>query len=482
MEATPAVRSPDRVRPLPARTARIAAGAASAVLAAVVVRLAIGAGQVNYDSLYALVWGRSLAHGHAPDYGAGVVPPTPHPLSTLAGALLAPFGAGADTALRGVAFLALGAIGVLAFAVGRRWLGAACGVVAAVLVLTRDAILFYGGLAYFDLLFVALVLGALAIEMRRPRAGAPVLALLGIAGLWRPEAWVLAGAYGLYLALSPGAGGIGRRAAWLAAAATAPVAWLAFDLVAAGDPLYSLAYTQDAATDLGRATGPGAVVTDLPRTLGQVVRPAAALGALAGALLLLAFHRRSALLPLGALAASLGGTALAVAAGTPLNPRYLLLPATLCVLLCAAALTGWTQLRAGTPGRRIWQAAAAVVALALVATAPGQARRIRDVRDRLAFEAAVAVDAEAMARDVRCGPPTLAAGRPVPQIALALDRPLGAIPVARGAAPGGRPYLAPAGRREARDYLLVDRVPRPPAGAPVAASAHWRLYGRCRGR
>jgi len=482
MEATPAVRSPDRVRPLPARTARIAAGAASAVLAAVVVRLAIGAGQVNYDSLYALVWGRSLAHGDAPGYGAGVVPPTPHPLSTLTGALLAPFGAGADTALRGVAFLVLGAVAVLAFAVGRRWLGTACGVVAAVLALTRDAMLFYGGLAYFDLLFVALVLGALAIEMRRPRAGAPVLALLGIAGLWRPEAWVLAGAYGLYLALSPGAGGIGRRAAWLAAAATAPVAWLAFDLVAAGDPLYSLAYTQDAATDLGRATGLGAVVTDLPRTLGQVVRPAAALGALAGALLLLAFHRRSALLPLGALAASLGGTALAVAAGTPLNPRYLLLPATLCVLLCAAALTGWTHLRAGTPGRRIWQAAAAVVALALVATAPGQARRIRDVRDRLAFEAAVAADAEAMARDVRCGPPTLAAGRPVPQIALALDRPLGAIPVARGAAPSSRPYLAPAGRREARDYLLVDRVPRPPAGAPVAASAHWRLYGRCRGR
>jgi hypothetical protein len=53
--------------------------------------------------------------------------------------------------------------------------------------------------------------------------------------------------------------------------------------------------------------------------------------------------------------------------------------------------------------------------------------------------------------------------------------------VAPGAAPSGRPYLAPAGRREARDYLLVDRVPRPPAGRPVAASAHWRLYGRCPG-
>jgi hypothetical protein len=479
VEATQAVRSPDRVRPLGAVTGRIAVGAASGVLAAVVARLAIGAGQVNYDSLYALVWGRSLAHGQAPDYGAGVVPPTPHPLSTVAGALLAPFGADADTALRVVAFLALGALGVLAFAVGRRWLGTACGAVAALLVLTRDATLFYGGLAYFDLVFVVLVLGALAVETRRPRAGAPVLVLLGLAGLWRPEAWVLAGAYGLYLALAPGAGSPGRRAAWLAAAAAAPVAWLLFDLVLTGDPLYSLAYTQDAATDLGRATGPGAVVTDLPRTLGQVVRPAAALGALAGAGLLLAYRRRDALLPLGALVASLGGTALAVAAGTPLNPRYLLLPATLCVLLCAAALTGWTQVRPGTTARRVWQAAAAVVALALVATAPGQLTRIRDVRDRLAFQAAVAEDAETMARGVRCGPPVLAAGRPVPQIALATNRPAGAIRVARGTAPADTPYLAPAGPREAREYLLVDRVPRPPAGPPVASSAHWRLYGRC---
>jgi hypothetical protein len=455
----------------------------SVVLLAAAVRLAIGRGQVNYDSLYALVWGRSLARGQAPDYAAGVVPPTPHPLSTLAGALLAPFGAHADTALLVVAFLALGAIGALCLAAGRRWLGLAGGVVAAALVLTRDATLFYGGLAYFDLVFVALVLGAVALEMRRPRAGWPVLALLAVAGLWRPEAWVLSGAYGLYLALGRDAGGIGRRAGRLAAAAAAPVIWLAFDLVVAGDPLYSLTYTQGAATDLGRATGPGAVVTDLPRTLGQVVRPAAAIGAVAGAALLLAFRRRSAAVPLAALCASLAGTALAVAAGTPLNPRYLLLPATLCLLLCAAALTGWTQVRPGTAARRVWQGAAVVVALALVATAPGQARRIADVRDRLAVQTAAAGDAAALARSVPCGPPVLAAGRPVPLVALALDRPVRDVPVARGAAaPAGRPYLAPAGRSVVRDYLLVDRFPRPPAGAPVAANAHWRLYGRCPGR
>ena len=38
----------------------------------------------NYDTIYALVWGRELAHGVGPDYGAAL-PPTPHPLADLLG-------------------------------------------------------------------------------------------------------------------------------------------------------------------------------------------------------------------------------------------------------------------------------------------------------------------------------------------------------------------------------------------------------------
>ena len=175
--------------------------AASAALAAVL-RAVLGPGQVNYDSLYALVWGREIAHGHVPDYTAGVLPPTPHPLSTLTGALLAPLGTHADGGLLVLAFLGPGVLGWLAFATGRRLAGAGAGVAAVALVLTRDTTLFYGALAYFDVAFAALVLAALLVEARRPRAGAPVLALLGVAGLWRPEAWVLSGAYTLYLMLA----------------------------------------------------------------------------------------------------------------------------------------------------------------------------------------------------------------------------------------------------------------------------------------
>ena len=38
----------------------------------------------NYDTIYALVWGRELAHGMSPDMGAAL-PPTPHPLGELFG-------------------------------------------------------------------------------------------------------------------------------------------------------------------------------------------------------------------------------------------------------------------------------------------------------------------------------------------------------------------------------------------------------------
>ena len=55
-------------------------------------------------------------------------------------------------------------------------------------------------LAYQDIPFAALVIGAVLLEAQRSRRGVPVLALLALAGLLRPEAWLLAGVYWLWLA------------------------------------------------------------------------------------------------------------------------------------------------------------------------------------------------------------------------------------------------------------------------------------------
>ena len=71
----------------------------------------------NYDTIYALVWGRELAHGVSPDYGAAL-PPTPHPLADLLGLVTTPLGNGAITVTMVVAYVSLGLVGYLVYRLG----------------------------------------------------------------------------------------------------------------------------------------------------------------------------------------------------------------------------------------------------------------------------------------------------------------------------------------------------------------------------
>jgi hypothetical protein len=153
----------------------------------------------NYDTIYALVWGRELAHGESPDYGAAL-PPTPHPLTDLVGLVTSPFGEAPITVTMIIAYLALGLIAYFVYRLGAIWFDRPIGAVAAFFVLTRAPFLSNGLRAYIDLPYIALCLGALLVEAKRPRAGWPVLALLVPAGLLRPEAWGFAIAYWLWLA------------------------------------------------------------------------------------------------------------------------------------------------------------------------------------------------------------------------------------------------------------------------------------------
>src|SRR3954454_3230769 len=65
------------------------ASAVAAVLVAAAIFAFFGHAFLNYDSFYALVWGKDLVHGIAPDYKVAVAP-TPHPLATAVGAVLSP--------------------------------------------------------------------------------------------------------------------------------------------------------------------------------------------------------------------------------------------------------------------------------------------------------------------------------------------------------------------------------------------------------
>src|ERR1700722_9173676 len=153
------------------------------VAAAILLRLRIGIGFANYDTLYSLVWGQQIARGQTPSYGANLAP-TPHPLLEALGVVLAPLGAKATLAIVvAIAYLTLAALGYVVFVLGTRWFSWPVGLAAAAFVLSRYEILSYGVRAYADLPYVVLVLAALAIESRRRRGARSLLESVRRGGL-----------------------------------------------------------------------------------------------------------------------------------------------------------------------------------------------------------------------------------------------------------------------------------------------------------
>ncbi len=83
-----------------------------------------------------------------------------------------------------------------------------------------------------------------------------------------------------------------RGAALIALALAAPIAWVLFDWVTTGNPLYSLTGTQKTVETLKRQTGPVDLVLYGPRRLGEVLQWPGMVGALGGLVLGFAFLRR----------------------------------------------------------------------------------------------------------------------------------------------------------------------------------------------
>jgi hypothetical protein len=420
-----------------------------------------GRGLVNYDTLYALVWGRDLTHGKLPDYDVSLAP-TAHPLATLAGAVLSLLGAqGSIDAAIVLAFIFLGALAWVTYRLGEEWINRAAGALAAAI--------------------VTLVLAALLVETRNRRAGAPVLALLGVAGLIRPEAWLFSGAYLIWLWV----GGVRDPRLW-ALAAAAPLLWALGDLIVTGDPLHSLTGTRDTAQRLQRITGLGEVPGTVPRRLGEILREPVLFGAAGGGLLALAFLRTR--VALGAVAGVVAIVAFCVlaAAGLPILGRYLLGPATILAIFCGAGAFGWAELPRGHPWRQRWAWFGALTLIGLVVFIPPQVDRIGNLRDALRIQDGIQDDLHALTPRFPCTPVTVPNHRPVPLLALWLDVDPTQIAVAQEHRPRSGTYVVPSSQRVARQYILdprdVDpRIPPPPPGfRPVGANASWRAFAQCR--
>ncbi len=359
-------------------------GGLIAGLLAAVQALALGRLPLNlYDISFTLDWGRELIHGELPDVqvmGAS----TPHPLSILSGAFAALFGGGALDAMRAVVFIAGGAVGVSLLAMGRACRQVGIGVVAVLALMLSapfvDATL--GQATASDLPSLAAVLGALALELARPRRGVGPLALLAVAGLWRPEAWLLSGVYWLYVAPARDWRG---RAQLAALAVSAPVLWCATDLVLTGNPLYSLTYTRESTMAAKRPTGFTHVPSALGDTLTGYFSTPILIGAAAGVALDLRLRRLPRLLSMALVLTVLAFAAIG-AASMPLDDRYALPTTVLLALYFGFFVIGWRRQEQGAL-RRVWMLLAGVVAVLALVLAPSNMRELARAHGSLSAQA-----------------------------------------------------------------------------------------------
>jgi hypothetical protein len=481
---------------------------------AVVLRVIAGVGFANYDTLYALAWGGQLSRGSTPAYNVPVSP-TPHPLVELLGLVLAPLGPGGVlTVTVALAFLALSACGWVLYKLGALWFGRAAGALAALIFLTRGEVINYGVRAYIDVPYIVLVLSALLLESRARReraaaAGAPVLALLALAGLLRPEAWAFSGLYWLYL--------IGVTPAWVRSsvrerslhtralsgpkpparsqlvrltllAAAAPLIWVLSDLLITGDPAWSLTHTQHTASLFDRVTGIANVPEYIPRRIGEILRPPVLVGAALGGVLSLLWLRRRALLGAGAGALAVVVFAAFATVGLPINTRYAFLAAAILSIFCGAGAFGWTCLPTGDPRRRWWIAGGALVLVALLAYAPSDYRSAHRHLDELARYHAIEGELVALvhsrAIDLRCGPVGVPNHAPVPLLSLYLETsPRNIVSPEAGHIASGV-YVDPASKEVEADYVLdkldpVEHASVPPGFRESATSASWLVFQGC---
>lgn len=450
----------------------------------------------NYDSLTALLWARDLLDGQTPAFDSYRAP-TQHPLLLPVGLLLAPLG---DLGAR--LFVALTIAGLLALVAAAHRLGVAaagtlCGLLAGAIIASRLNLSLLASIGFLDLPYCALVAWAAVVEVGRPRAGRPVWILLTLAGLLRPEGWLLAGLYGLWMAW-PAWQRSRRfdtvvRAVW--PAAVAPLIWAALDLAVTGDPLFSFHHTDALAAELGRERATLELPWLMVRLLAEVLKPPLLVAGLVGVGAAVVLRVRPLAVP-GVLALVTCATYLLIAGGGLATVyRYLLNAAVALAVFAAFALAGWTTIDRSRALRLRWMVPALallVVGAGYTAVRTSPAKAVAELRERAHIrEDLVALLTDpAVTRARACGPLTVPTHKLLAEARWILDLPQDGV-TARSdpAQPRQRTGVAiiidrRIERRPALDVYEVGRdgfaAQLPPRGfVPVAGNRRFAAYASC---
>ncbi len=458
----------------------------AALLAAAVLWWLLVPSYPNYDAYYHLVWGREILDGLKPSFEAYAAP-TEHPLYVAYAALVGLVGEDADRVLVLTTMLCLVALVWGTWRLGLVLFGTWPALLATLFVGSSFAFLLYAVRAYVDVPFLALVVWAGVREAEGKRGAAGFLVL---AGLLRPEGWILAGL--LWVWRWPAAD-TARRVRGAGLVLLAPVIWCLVDFVVTGNPLHSVTATSSLAEDLGRDRGIAKVPRLFVTQLADVARPPVALAGVIGAVL--AVRRmgwRRMAIPLGMLASGIVAFTGTGVLGLSILPRYLTVPAVALCLFAGYAVAGFTLLPAGDRWRRPWSRAAVgalalgvvflVIKLPSFGTLADELRFGRQMHDDLQSLLA----APEVRAGMRCGPITFPNYRLVPDTRWMLDAPRSAVGARSAKRRDSGVAVFTVGRETLRRYGFADgaspltNVPDP-GFAPIVRVPRLSAYAACRG-
>jgi hypothetical protein len=304
--------------------------------------------------------------------------------------------------------------------------------------------------------------------------------LLALAGLLRPEAWLLSALYVAYNRRDP------RVYKLALIAATAPLIWGATDWIVTGDPLHSLHGTAQLAVAADRRRHVWQVPYWTVQYYGYIVREPLVAAIPVGLVFAYVYRLKNAILPLVAATAMTSIFVIGPVFGLPLIGRYLRTPAELLSLFYGLAVGGFELLPPGR-GRDRWKIVGAVCLAASVLFLPWHAGMLRDLHSRSVRDSKLYNDLKTVAHNprvqaafARCQPLSTADHRPIPFLRYWLGGDPGSVGTTEAnASPLGRLHLVPRRSVPARRFYgknFPRDVSRPPGYRLLFQDRSYRVY------
>ena len=446
-----------------------------------------------YDATYSLLWGREILDGQLPVF-ATYRSPTEHPLGLVFGVFFAAFGRAGDRLMLLATMGSFVLMVVALYQLARNSFTVLVGLAAAALLCTRFDFPFLAARAYIDIPYLALLLWAAALEVAKPRRGAVVFWLLALAGLLRPEAWIIAGIYWLWL--FPGLSWR-KRVEFAMLVAAAPLIWSGVDYIVTGDPFFSQTHTTDWTAANGRNKSAGAVPGQTVLFFSQLLKLPVMVAGLIGIGLASWLVPQRVRVPLALFLIGLFTFVLLALGQFSVISRYLLLPSIMLMIFAAFVVAGFTVIEEGRV-RKYWSAASAVAVVALIVwtivrvNVGGLVSELKFRGDSVRALTSL-LDRTDVRAVAKCGPVLTSNHRLVPSVRWIMDLPpdqvvpRSDVQVSSKVKEGivvlaaGRAVLLRGGLDRENPVAADTLRNLPPVGyRPIAANDLYSVYGRCR--